>query len=175
MNYEQKYKSLAGRIKRAYMNALTDSTKAVLEEILPELKESEDEKIRKWLIARVNERCFPACSSYIDKEIGEKALAWLEKQKPITIDINAMVDKFSHTEVKGYGIPSLIERDAYQKGIEDTLNIGLKLDKPIKWSEEDEKMLCHCIGAVHAADYYDSDDKNEMESWLKSLKERIGG
>ena len=41
--YEKKYKELEGKIKKAYLYAQTDSTKAVLEEILPELAESEDE------------------------------------------------------------------------------------------------------------------------------------
>lgn len=42
-----------------------------------------------------------------------------------------------------------------------------------KWSSEDEKMLSHAIGAVWAADYYTYDDKSEIETWLKSLKQRI--
>lgn len=44
-----------------------------------------------------------------------------------------------------------------------------------EWSEEDEKMLDDAIGAVCAADYYTYDDKQEIEKWLKSLKQRIGG
>ena len=49
MDNEKKYKELVGKIEKAYLYAQTDSTKAVLEEILPELKESEDERIRNWL------------------------------------------------------------------------------------------------------------------------------
>ena len=41
------------------------------------------------------------------------------------------------------------------------------------WSEEDEKMLDNAIGAIGAADYYTYDDKQEIENWLKSLKQRI--
>ena len=47
--------------------------------------------------------------------------------------------------------------------------------KPVEWSDEDEENLQHCIGAIHAADYYTLEDKNEMEMWLKSLKQRMGG
>lgn len=47
MDNEKKYNELVGKIKRAYLYAQTSSTKAVLEDILPELKESKDEKIRK--------------------------------------------------------------------------------------------------------------------------------
>ena len=41
------------------------------------------------------------------------------------------------------------------------------------WSEEDEKMLKSAVGAVWAADYYTYDDKQEIEEWLESLKERM--
>lgn len=43
------------------------------------------------------------------------------------------------------------------------------------WSEEDDKMLIDAIGAVGAADYYTHDDKQEIENWLKSLKQRMKG
>ena len=41
-----------------------------------------------------------------------------------------------------------------------------------EWSEEDEEILNDAIGAVWAADYYTYDDKQEIENWLKSLKDR---
>ena len=41
------------------------------------------------------------------------------------------------------------------------------------WSDEDEENLQNCCGAIGAADYYTYDDKQEMEKWLKSLKERL--
>ena len=40
------------------------------------------------------------------------------------------------------------------------------------WSEEDKKMIDDAIGAIGAADYYTYDDKQEIENWLKFLKER---
>ena len=43
------------------------------------------------------------------------------------------------------------------------------------WSEEDEMMLNDAICAVGVADYYTYDDKQEIEQWLRSLKQRIGG
>lgn len=75
MDYEKKYKELEGKIKKAYLYAQTDSTKAVLEDILPELAESEDEKIRKDII-----RVFTGEIPYTSKEENEKYISWLEKQ-----------------------------------------------------------------------------------------------
>ena len=79
MDYEKRYKELAGKMKKAYLYTQTDSTKAVLEDILPELKESEDEKVRKALIEMVHD--FTGDSLWVDYNIHkEEALAWLEKQ-----------------------------------------------------------------------------------------------
>lgn len=46
-------------------------------------------------------------------------------RKELNVDVNKMVDKFAHTEVKGYGVPSMIEVDAYRRGIEDALKYCL--------------------------------------------------
>ena len=74
MDYEKKYNELVGKIKRAYLYAQTDSTKAVLEDILPELRESKDERVRKALIR------FHKSSIDIDGIKGEDIISWLEKQ-----------------------------------------------------------------------------------------------
>lgn len=80
MDYEKEYKKIVGKIKKAYLHALTDSTNAVLEEILPELAESEDEKVRKWLINDIKQAING--DIYNDENIidAKKALAFLEKQ-----------------------------------------------------------------------------------------------
>lgn len=81
MNYERKYKELVGKIKKAYLFAQTDSTKAVLEDICPEIKESKeerDERVRKELISIVKsyrESCITEGNHRFDD-----CLAWLEKQ-----------------------------------------------------------------------------------------------
>jgi hypothetical protein len=79
MDYEKKYKEIVGQIKIAYLYAQTDSTKAVLEEIFPEIKESDDERIRKGLIKAVS-RTFEGSKLFGTDVTREEALAWLEKQ-----------------------------------------------------------------------------------------------
>ena len=72
-----KLNELVGKIKQAYLNAQTNSTKAVLEDILPELAESKDEKIRKAIYGWINTRP----SLFFDDGFSkEEMLAWLEKQ-----------------------------------------------------------------------------------------------
>ena len=124
-NYEKKYKDALERAKNYHKQLLDEDNPewaGEIENIFPELKESEDEKIRKALIR------YHQSTINIDGIKGEEILAWLEKQVP----------------------------------------------KP-KWSDDDEELLQHCCGAVAAADYYTLEDKEEMENWLKTIKQRMGG
>ena len=76
MDYEKKYNELVGKMKKAYLYTQTDSTKAVLEDIMPELKESEDERIRKEIIKETKGsevRLFETVTN-------DEFIAWLEKQ-----------------------------------------------------------------------------------------------
>ena len=74
MNYEERYKEALDLMK----DCVPDENGLVHvhpEDIIPELRESEDEKIRKELIEKVKET--PACIGFNDKNA---VLAWLEKQ-----------------------------------------------------------------------------------------------
>ena len=105
-----------------------------LECLHPELKESEDERIRKAILELVKQ------SSHILNPMNQKSMiAWLEKQG------SQNLANFSKT---------------------------CKVEQNPAWSKEDEKMLDDAIGAVGAADYYTYDDKQEIENWLKALKDR---
>lgn len=103
------------------------------------------------------------------------------EQKSI-IDIGKMVDEFAHTEVKGYGMPAMIEVDAYRKGVNDALCLLLDLEKQGEqkpaWSEEDKKMSRFIGNAITADDAYTYlKDKGieliDAHVWLYELKERI--
>jgi hypothetical protein len=124
MDYEKKYKEVIERASKLIVQNPYDTVSQMMEYLFPELKESEDERIRKWIIddIRYNMNNEPLNNSEYKKE-AEKAIAWLEKQgeQKFIINIDKMVDEFAHTEVKGYGIPSMIEVDAYRKGVNDTL------------------------------------------------------
>lgn len=124
MTTEQKAKAYDEAIKRAKAFELPEY-KNIMASVFPELKESEDEKIRKELIAiySVGAKVNAKTGDIPDRDI----VAWLEKQgeQHPHVDVNKMVDKFAHTEVKGHGVPSMIEVDAYHRGIEDALKYCL--------------------------------------------------
>ena len=154
MNYEKEYKKLKADIEKAYLFAQTDSTKAALEHILPELRESEDERIRKYLIYCVNRTTSEADA--FNEISKEQILAWLEKQGT----------SYTKRDVD----------DAYVEGMTFAKN-ELEKQKPT-WSEEDEEIVTGIINDIQErledypieqlADIYFKEIK-----WLKSLKNRI--
>ena len=50
-----------------------------------------------------------------------------------------------------------------------------KGEKPTAWSDEDEENLQHCCMAISVDSLHTYEDKQDMEAWLKRLKNRIGG
>jgi len=85
MNYKEKYIALVNKIHKAHLYAQTDSTKAVLEEIRPELREVGDEEVRRAMIDFFkHEREEDIAVLHYGVDI-ERMIAWLEKrgeQKP---------------------------------------------------------------------------------------------
>ena len=80
-NYEKKYKEALERARQKreeYIRLDNDNVVSKdIEFIFPELKESEDEKIRKWIITFIEVRLNEA-GEFIDNY--KNAIAWLEKQ-----------------------------------------------------------------------------------------------
>lgn len=176
-------------IKLLKSKELSKEEKEKLANIFPELKESEDEKIRTELIGMVKE----------DWPGRRDILAWLEKQKPSKAFI-VEKDKW-YVCVKNFemsdGSCAYIQGHLYKGDDRGCLqneqgcwfgfweNSGEKYfrlatnkelikkqgeQKPVGWSEEDKEMIDSIINAIDvniaASDYH------EIESWLKDLKER---
>ena len=77
-NYEEKYKNALSQAKQAIDNIPDKSFAEWLQNIFPELKESEDEKIRKVLIKYLKERLHSGFNEEV--RICNDGIAWLEKQ-----------------------------------------------------------------------------------------------
>jgi len=75
-NYEKKYKEALGWIQSLY-NGLHGKTKEDAEHYFPELKENEDEKIKRCISDVVRKYGMEFATGTVTKE---KMLAWLEKQ-----------------------------------------------------------------------------------------------
>lgn len=153
MNNEEKLKEA----KRLYKTATPDQ-KYVLESLFPELKEPEDEKIRKWLID------WAKAVNWSEQftVTKEQVLAWLEKQGE---------KKGSYTTIVETG----------DGGINALVTGELPIDgeqKPIefKWSKDDKNKLLIIEQILECANLLiSSQELTEIKNWLKSLKQRIGG
>ena len=130
MDNEKKYNELVGKIKKAYLYTQTDSMKAVLEDILPELKESEDERIRKEIIS--------ALKYANHKGVYDKHLAWLEKQGQETMKVSIWKHWKDGIAGNGNGEPIFL----IKTGNTYTLSSGLSFECDyIELSELDNLML----------------------------------
>lgn len=162
------YNELVGKIKKAYLNAQTDSTKAVLEDILPELKELKDERIRKTLIEYFN--AYP--KDYYGELKKSHILAWLKKQESVgEIVERCKTSWYNEGKIQGQ-IEGLSDEEKYQQGWHDALEEQGE-QKPA-WSEEDEKFFKTALWHIS---YSISNGKStdihcDTTDWLKSLKER---
>ena len=84
MNYKERYEQVLERAREAKENTESAVTIGILEEVFPELKESEDELM--WLTKYIEEEAYSLSMDIRDNEDSiklkklQKALAWLEKQ-----------------------------------------------------------------------------------------------
>ncbi len=115
MNYEKAYKAVLQTATQWIKDGCTDKEKICLECIFPELRESDDEKVRK--------KCIAIISKWTTKEDRDECIAYLEKQKEQKPEVK---DPFSNANfVRGY-----------ESGYAD----AKREQKPAEWSEEDEAM-----------------------------------
>ena len=182
MDYEKKYKEALNWMKDVYPT-LEGATKEDAEHYFPELKESEDERIRKWIIDDIKYNMNNETLNNSEyKKKAEKAIAWLEKQgeqKPankvepkfkVGDKVYALRNRFECT------IESVDETTYYG----DTTNFDIKdqdswelVEHNLAWSEEDEETLgwlCTFL-KEYGHKFYGGNEENVID-WLKSLKER---
>ena len=161
MNYEKAYKDALERARKM-MNSKRSVVigKQALETIFPELRESEDERIRKDIVAAV-EMCG-------DLTQGRKSeiYAYLEKQKEQKHPNGCFTcDEYK----KGY-------EEGRSNGFTAGYNKAMKEQKPAEWSEEDEQIRNLAIewaetmsGQFNFVDMNPTDFR-KIINWLKSLR-----
>ena len=168
-----------------------------IEDAFPELKESEDERIRKEII-----RVFKGEISFTSEKENEKYIAWLEKQgeqrpKMIqwtgnnlkeVVDFTGKSPKFdewfktwedfenyvhSHNNIfkifNENGSHYEVPVGAWIVRTPDGYNVPSKgiFKQKPAWSEDDEEELERLLNVLHA-NLYES-----FDNWLKSLKDRV--
>lgn len=200
MDYEKKYKEALEAAKKLYQDCPNGKNDRLyhttdLEKIFPELAESEDEMIRKRIIALVN--------AHGQGMYKDDMLAWLEKQKPIILTgddlstlknwVGYIQDKASELELNDWFVeatekvvnkmktlliqhPNIIPKEM---DVDDT-NFWLEKQGEQKpaWSEEDEKEYKYVLKFVdnilnNYGNKKDYEHCKRCYDWLKSLKDRV--
>lgn len=129
----------------------------LLEDIFPELKESEDERIRKSIICGMNALKEQGKETFATIPIDD-AIAWLEKQGK----------KKSQRMIAAEAKEALFDYES--------ANIQQKDFAPKQeWSEEDEEMAEDLIkGCLSSGkSYHLAHTSKEIADWLKSLKSKL--
>ena len=123
--------------------------------LFPELRESENEKIRKEIIEdyKISKRLF---STKEEEKIIDKKIAWLEKQG------EKLPVGFYYVNSEGKKFYS----DTFKYG-DVILHVEKQDEQKPAWSEEDEKMIDAALQLAH--EY----GRHGLWYWLKSLKQRM--
>lgn len=171
--YDQAIKVAKSKIKNDKDHVLYEDD---IIEIFPELKESEDERIRKWLIALIEWSKSYAASGITSDEAKEMT-AWLEKQKTSDEALQYLKENHSPSEVSDFqAAMNIAVAKAYDKGYND----GLKKQdeqKPV-WSEEDATHYNRILKELNLQKEMPINASviEEVKSdiiWFKSLKDRV--
>ena len=180
----KRYDEVVERAKEKY--AMFEGMQAgdVLEDIFPELKESDDEKIRKALVEMVHDTT--GDSLWIDYNVHkEDAIDWLEKQG----EQDAITFNDAHIINSALNDYCCKQYNALHKENGGVLSFArlqhLAMDiygwckkqgeqKPAEWSEEDERMFNSALWHVKNSCGNGGKNSGEFEvyNWLKSLKDR---
>lgn len=135
-SYEKKYKN-ALEWARQVINGETGFIRKEVEDIFPELKENEDERIRKELKRAI---AVALDYSYFDKETADNILAWLEKQKTSEEAIQYLKENHSPSEVSDFqAAMNIAVAKAYDKGVKDGLEKQGNANKAFYEIAEKEK------------------------------------
>ena len=146
-DYKKKYEDALAVAKTVMNNAYEQETKTACTEIFPELKDSEDERVRRI----ITETIF---CTYGDSQEYLDVIDWLKKQKEQPTDEEML--RTLHLE--------------YEKGVADTIaKYEQKEQKPAEWSEEDEKPFNDVLSGLKYA-YEDLRNNKSFDS-AKDIKE----
>ena len=151
MDYEKKYKEALERakdFKNGIVQFALDPGESIVHYIFPELRESEDERIRKELIEFIKwsvDRHFMREDFHQAKRPSEW-IAYLEKQK----------------------VPEGLHPEEYPLTPDECV-------KPVEWGDKDKEMLMRCIAAipVQGDEIMPTSYLNKLRNWLEFLPERF--
>ena len=191
MTIEEKAKAYDEALKRAREVIKNNPdfvrvTPKLMEEIFPELEESEDERMRSQTLKVLNyykneensEGRIPTeineCIAWLKKQGAQKSIDDLTPQEAMDIAVNKCFEQGDKPTLR-----ERYENIAKSEWFKKTHDgISVSNDEEPKWSEEDEVGLGDALWAIEQAKTIVKNE-NEMgnlwyaERWLKSIKQRL--
>ena len=141
--------------------------KEVAEKYIPELAESEDEKIRKWIIGVLEALCKNTrINIALNPEMMPSALAWLEKQG----------EHYNFRQKIQVGDQVTRNEDGMLVNLSQLKRVAKPEQKPVEWSEEDEDMrykatvVLNKLCASNEEFVFAHNTLVKVFNWLKSLR-----
>lgn len=190
MDNKQKYENALERCKKEFnFNNLAyshEEIKQKLERIFPELKESEDERIRKAIIEYLEQSQFGEEHYLIDDNVVRGYISWLEKQgeqKPTWSEEDEQMFTLCALSVKTCYNDGLLTCNEYEqaslwlKSLKDRVQLQPKQEwsaddtmyfTSVKLLVENSENLNGLLETMNSPEYI----KKCLIDWLKSLKER---
>ncbi len=168
MNCEQRYDEALERARKEYKTHESfNGFREMLLRIFPELKESEDERIRESLIELFKDMEWDDSILHDYDMDKDKTIAWLEKQESVEeIVERCKTSWYNEGKIQGK-MEGLSDDEKYQQGWYDAIeNQGEQ--KPVEWSEEDER--------IYQSIMDDTVQENQLDDiqtkWLTNIKYR---
>ena len=179
LSIEEKAQRYDEAIERA-KSELNSPDKRLIEYIFPELKESEDVRIRNFISNEL--ACLRASDEKGTVRYNEltEAIAWLEKQKHeewSLYDEKILSEVFTSVEIDAYSEEKKKEIISWLQKYRPYMHEKRDEQKPAKWSEEDEQYFISILGDIGIADKNMNEETYQrkrkwLENKFKSFKER---
>ena len=169
------YDNLIERLKDFQFEYRFSAFSDTIERYFPEIKEPEDEKIRKDLISFLDDIWHLGKNANFDKWDKSDCsnwIAWLEKQGE-TVEINPT--EFD-TRLQGTcQPPDEIIEESHQDNADHIIDIVTEQEKPSEWSEEDERIRRVIRGWIYTrpASFFDGISKEKMLAWIEKQDGKI--
>ena len=170
------YDEALERAKTLYENANGMILKKWVEQVFPELAESEDEKIRKEIVRFIR-------MEVEDEIVGNKWLAWLGKQKGNIGGISSNSEWSKEDETGLTNTIIMLKEGASLHFIEEDITKAVVWLQSIKdrvqpkqeWGEEDEHRIKDTVYFLDTAKkhYASTEELDACIAWLESLKGRV--
>lgn len=158
---------LVKRIKGAMV--YTEEEKEALETLIPELKETEDERIRKELVEKISNL---ACGCFISQEQKQNFIAYLEKQKEQKLEVegdNETEIQKAYREGKNAGRKEVFDHpEEYGLQLRRMYDYETGRRNP-EWSEEDKEWLSEVYFAIDHS-MYSENERQAMKKYIDSLR-----